>query len=364
MANTVRELHIEVNQRLQEVASHKKDKYYPEEIDLALNKAQFRLLEKGVTTRFEGDEINLSHVSALISKNKIGEVIIPNINDINYEDNNKTVYSIIAPDLFWLINGRAEVVTDPLNCELAPNLPTQSPIESVAVLPFPNAVGFSPYFENFSISSSTYGTLYQAPPELEGGVLSSTSYFTIVSNVLDTLYRYVTVKCYWERYRGTYYKNSFILVAQSSLGTVTVSSSSGVSVTFAVNTTYTGFNRNAITGLTSKDVKLVPTKTTQEDMLYQSLRQNTYYDTGSDEVLLDQIFDYFILYRKESFIVTRFTYDYIRKPRTISLALNQSCELASATHPKLIDLTVEILRLDIKDQAYPQTVQDIQLRTK
>jgi hypothetical protein len=79
---------------------------------------------------------------------------------------------------------------------------------------------------------------------------------------------------------------------------------------------------------------------------------------------LDQIFDYFILYRKESFIVTRFACDYIRKPRTISLALNQSCELAPQTHPKLIDLTIEILRLDIKDQAYPQTVQDTQLRNK
>jgi hypothetical protein len=363
VANTVRELHIEVNQRLQEVASHKKDKYYPEEIDLALNKAQFRLLEKGVANRFEGDEVNLSHVSALISKNRISEVIIPTTADINYEDNNKSVYTMTPPDLFWLINGRAEIVTDPINCETAPNLATQSVLESVAVLPFPSG-GASPYFQNFSISSSTYGTLYSAPAELASGILSSTSYFTIVSNVLDVLYKQPVIKCYWERYRNSYYRNSFVIVAPSSLGIVTLSSSAGTAAIPATNTSYTGFNRAAIANLTNKGVKLVPTKTTQEDMLYQSLRQNAYYDTGKDEVLLDQIFDYFILYRKESFIVTRFTYDYIRKPRTISLALNQSCELATSTHPKLVDLTVEILRLDTKDQAYIQTVQDTQLRTK
>jgi len=57
-------------------------------------------------------------------------------------------------------------------------------------------------------------------------------------------------------------------------------------------------------------------------------------------------------------------YDYIRKPRTISLSLNQSCELADTTHHKIVDLAVEILRLDTKDPVYQATVQDTQNRTQ
>lgn len=364
MANTVAELHIAVNQRLQEVASYKKDNYFSEELDLALNKSMFRILEEGVATKFEGDQINLSHVSALISKNKIGEIIIPSASDPMYEEVDTTVYSVVPPDLYWLINGRAEVVSDPLNCEEAPALATTSLIESTAVVPFPATVGSAPYFANFSIVSSTYGTLYTASSPLSTGLTYSTSYFDLVANALDTMYKLPVVKCYWERYRDTYYRNSFILVAPSSLGTITLNSGGIATPITSTTTTYTTYNRGQIASLASKTVGLVATKTAQEDLLYQALKQNTYYDTGKDEVIIDHIFDYFTLYRKESFIVTRFVYDYIRKPRTISLSLNQNCELSPTVHPKLVDYTVELLRLDTKDQAYPQTVQDTQIRTK
>jgi hypothetical protein len=92
------------------------------------------------------------------------------------------------------------------------------------------------------------------------------------------------------------------------------------------------------------------------------LFNNTFYNTSVDNSIVTQNLDYFTVYRDKSFIVTKLMVDYIRKPRTISLSLDQTCELADNTHPKLIDLAVELLRLDTKDNSYPASVQDTELR--
>lgn len=360
----VQELHLQVNQRLQEVASSKRDKYFPEEIDMALNKAMFRLLERGVDSRFQNDQINLGHVAALIKKNRIQEIIKPAVTDKMYEENVPSVYTVIPPDFYWLVDARAEMITDPLDCSIAPALAMTTISESVAVVPFPAANASPPYYPGVAVSSSILGTLYTAPAPISTGFNSTTSKYVIINNILEDLYRHTTVKAYWERYRDVYYKDSFIFVAPSSLGTVTISGTGLTSsIVASTITTYPTYNRTLISSLASKEVKIVPVKTTQENLLYSSLKQNQFYDTSEEEVVMDQTFDYFLLYTKESFILSRFYMDYIRKPRTISLVLNQSCELADSTHPKIVDLAVELLRLDTKDQTYPATAQDIQLRT-
>jgi len=360
---TVFEMHLEVNQRLQEVASYKRDKLFPEEIDMALNKAMYRLLEKGVNNKFQDDQLNLSHVSALIKKNKVAEVIIPGVSDPLYEDNILNAYSVIVPDLYWLINLRTEAITDPLNCETAPNLGTTTLLEFKAVVPFPAANASPPYFPALTITTSL-GTLYSAPTPINAGFTSTSSKYVLINNILDTLYSHPSIKVYWERYRDTYSKDSFIFVSSATFGTVTISGT-GVtpSVVVSAQTPYIIYNRGAINALPSKKVETTSSKIQEADTLYSTLRQNHFYKSSVAEPVLTQAQDFFIVYREESFLITRMYYDYIRKPRTISLLLNQSCELATPTHPKIIDLAIELLRLDTKDQAYPATVQDTQLRT-
>jgi len=360
---TVFEMHLEVNQRLQEVASYKRDKFFPEEIDMALNKAMYRLLEAGVNSKFQDDQINLSHVAALIKKNKVAEVIIPGNTDPLYEDNLLNVYTPIAPDLYWTINARTEIVTDPLDCETAPNLGTTSLLEFKAVVPFPAANGAAPFFPAVTITCSL-GTIYTAPTPINAGFSSSSSKYVLINNILDTLYSHASIKVYWERYRDTYSKDSFIFVSNANFGTVTIAGTGLTSsIVASAQTAYLVYNRGAIGALTSKTVTSTSAKIQEDNTLYSSLKQNHFYRTRAIEPVITQLQDYFIIYREESFLITRLYYDYIRKPRTISLLLNQSCELASPTHPKIIDLAIELLRLDTKDQAYPATVQDTQLRT-
>lgn len=356
-------MHLQVNQRLQEVASYKRDKYYPQEIDVALNKAVDRLLKQGVDNKFADTQINLSHVSGLIKKNKSLDIYKPSATDPLYEEQLNNVYSVIPPDLYWTVNSRVEIIRDPYNCDTAPALATTSLPEWKAIVPFPAANGSAPYFPAVTVTSTVLGTLYTAPTAISAGFQSPNSQYVLINDILEELYPHATLKVYWERYRDVYSPNSFIFVSSSNAGTIRIQGTGLTTSSVAMTqTTYTTYNRALISALPSKQVKLATVKIQEEDSLYSALT-NSFYNTRQDSVVMDQTFDYFIFYRDESFIITRAYVDYIRKPRTISLLLKQDCDLAPSVHHKIVDLAVELLRLDTKDQAYPQTVQDTQIRT-
>lgn len=358
------EFHIAFNQRIQEIASYKKDKFKPEEVDLLLNKAMFRLLEQGVNSKFEDNQLNLSHVLGLIQKNKIEEVIIPATTDKLYEENNPSYYTTIPPDFYWLINARVETIANTYECDSLPNLATTNKPEYVAVVAFPTVTGSAPYFASTSVTSSVLGSLYTSPTEISTGFNSSRSKYVVVQNILEKFYRsYTTIKAYWERYRDVYYKDSFIFVGSTSIGTMTVTSGGQSRAVAATLTNYPIYNRALISSLNDVRTEVTSTRIAQGEELYSSLKQNVYYNTRRIEPVLDQLHDFFVLYRDSSFIISRLYFDYIRKPRTISLTLNQSCELADTTHQRIVDLAVELARLDIKDPTYQSTVQDTQLRT-
>jgi len=367
------EMHLQVNQRLQEVASYKRDKFKPEEIDMALNKAMFRLLEQGVDSNFEDAQINLGHVAALIQKNSIEEVIIPGAGDPLLEDNQLSVYAVLPADFYWLLNSRVEIITDPVNCGTAPSLATTTKVEYVTPVAFPtsNGVGVPPYFSRININSSTVGTLYNSPSTfITASFNSYNSNYVVIQNIIESFSRNRTYKVYWERYRDTYYPGQFIFVSAVPLGTVTVTlyRSDGVTIDnsttgTSVQNTYNIYNRSLIANIVNKKVFLSSATNKNQGVLYDVLTNNTFYYTRGTQPVLNQTQDYLVYYLDKSFLITRSYFDYIRKPRTISLALNQGCELADPTHPKIIDLAVEILRLDTKDKAYPATVQDTQTRT-
>ena len=335
----------------------------PAEKDLVLNKAMYRLLEKGVESKFQDSQINLSHVSALIHKNRFTTPILPSTSDPNFEEDLGSVYVVIPPDFYWLANSRVEIVSDPVNCDFKPALPTSIVTEFINIVPFPSG-GSAPYYANTSIVSSIAGNLYFPPATITTGFNSPNSKYVVVNNILEQSYRRVsTIKVYWERYRDTFYKDSFIFVSPTTLGTITITSGAQVSASAGTNTNYTTYNRSLISNLTNKTVRVVSTKNAESDSLYSTLTANPFYGTSTDEVITTQTHDYFIIYEGENFIVTRYYYDYIRKPRAISLALGQSCELADTTHQRLVDLAVEILRLDTQVETYQATVQNTQLRT-
>lgn len=377
---TTFELHLQVNQRYQEVASYKRDKFKPEEIDIALNKAMYRFLEKGVESSFQDTHINLSHVAALIQKNKFDDVYVPRSYDPLYEGNSVLLgYTVLPPDYYWLVNARAEVAIDSVNCGATPAADFIVQTEYTAVLPFvmPTAATTTPpYFAKVDISIlNPVDTPYVSPYDEESGIHtnfnSKKSKYVIIENIVEFFYKHPTIKVYWERYRNVFYKDSFIFVSKTTnpqfvrMKTYDPNRTAINNTEFAtfIQTDYSLYNRATLPAVPNVVTDIAPITIIKATDTYRVLKQNPFYKTRATNVIGELDHDYIRIYRDESFIVPRIHYDYIRKPRTISLALNQSCELADTTHDKIVDLAVEILRLDTKDPVYPQTVQDTQIRT-
>lgn len=362
---TVFELHLKVNQRYQEVASYKRRKFFPEEIDAALQIAEERQIQKLVDAYLQDRQLSLKAISPIIKKNIYLPIIIPSINDAIYEDN--MVYSVIPHNLRYLLNSRTEILLSTVNCGVAPTLATTTLTEYTAVVQFPSGGGSVPYFTSFQVSR-TAGTLYTAPTPYSSGFPSLNSKFQLIQASLDFFNNYVgngfNLKVYWERYRDVEYPDSFIFVSDTNLGTMTVSCSGNSNSTAMVGTNYTTYDRTQIPNLTNTLVKYETPKLAEIDALYSMLMQNEYYNPTDEEPLINQTEDYFLAYKDKSFLITRVAIDYVRKPRKINLALNQTSELDESVHQKVVDLAVELLRLDTKDAAYAESVKDTDARNK
>jgi hypothetical protein len=359
---TALETHIRVNQRYQEVASSKRDVLLAEEVDLALNIAQDRILQKLIADMLEGRQVDLRAVAPLIIKNKPLSAILPAISATNYEEN--MAYSVIPANLKYLVNARAEVVYNADNCGDTPSLATISVPEYVAVVPFPAANNDAPFYSGYSVSR-TAGVLLTVLPYAPGFSTRNSKY-KLINATLDYFNQpnSTNIQVYWERYREVYSKDSFIFVSPNDQGVITVSvTDSTPSAVSTAATQYTQYNRTLIPSTATLASKIAAAKPSMIQDLYDMQKANKYYASSKEEVNFNQTEDYLYFYSNESFLIVRAYIDYIRKPRAINLALNQSCELDVAL-PKIIDIAVEILRLDTKDANYPQTVQDAELRNK
>ena len=365
---TVAELHIRTNQRYQEIASNKRDTFFPEEIDLALNTAQDRFIIKEVEAFLQDKQTDLAAIAPLVVKNRVLPAIIPSSSDDIYEDN--MVYSVLPSNLKFLLNARAEVIYNTDMCGGAPTLGTTVINEYVAVVPLPDS-GSAPFYPEFRINGgSTFAEIYSvAGTTYDAGFSSNKGVYRLVNGAMsffNTLKKGqlgYDLEVYWERYRGRYYKNSFIFVSPSNQGSFRVSITGANQTTSMTNTVRSVYNRQEAVLDQNLSLSFEESKPIESRTLYAIQKKNKYYRSRIVEPIVHQTQDYLMAYMDESFLVTRQAIDYVRKPREISLALNQSCELETAVF-EIIDLAVEILRLDTEAKTYPQTVQDTELRNK
>lgn len=377
------DMHLLVNQRLQEVASFKRDKLFPEEIDLALNQAVERFIKRNVDVDFQERESKLANISKLMQKNRNLDVIIKAPSDADYE-----AYSSPAElpaDYLYLINHRAEVLYNTVEpCHIAPTLGTSTVTRWISLLQFPDSTLVTgPFYTYFSIDRN--GTnIYFSYDTIIGGKVSPSgikNFSTkkakafIISNILETLNRPEnTYQVFYEYFEGVRYNNQFIFVDTANPTSYTAKTYSQSDLVNPENTTsaspttstYSIYNRGLLTPtyLTGKKLITVPCSLKEADVAYSTLSLNAFTKTKRNNPSTSLSGSFLYFYNDESFIITKGVIDYIRKPRQISLALNQSCELDSSTHREVVDLAVEILKLDIKDPSYEAMVQNTEIRTK
>lgn len=374
---SVLEAHIEVLQGLQKVAAYSEDMFNADEIDLHLTRQQERLIEEIVNKKFEDQQMGLDFIRPLIVKNKKLKVILPALTDEIYEPN--MVYGVLPSNYYHLVNNRTKVVTstaaglcDDLTAykALASSKTTYTEAVAVLTLPSPSNASWPFYYKTkLTLGTSSGNTEIQLPEGLNN-LKSSNSWFQITNWILENV-KIPNVDIYWESYRDTYAPKSFIFVSsRADLTAVTIEwQTSSSNSTLAGSATKTFSNivystpNYTSTNLTGYKEDQISNLLTETDEFYTH-NLNAFYKTSKKNPKTQVSGDFLLAYENRSFLISDLSIDYIRKPKHISLSLNQNFELAGDAPRIIVNRTTEFLKLAIENPSYQAVLNDNKVRNQ
>lgn len=329
----VKEMHIEVNQTLQKQGASVTRKFYAEEIDWALNKAQLRFRDSRIRRKadnsgaYEIDQIHMDAVRVWLKTD---------VQLSTFVRNTQVSYGILPNDYEYLISDRSLVVS---NCGPSPT--TETVAYQKIVIPFPkSAANSAPYYNNLTVNEDG-SPVYT----FSGGITVQDDRF-IFTNLISR-----NTTWYWERLGEYYEPGKWIILVEGTGHTATLvyDGTTRTGVSTAVN----------FTRYTSEGVVTASNRLTNHSELPEVLTTPFYKPRATSPV---SALDSGILktYTDGNFTVNGLLIDYIRKPRRISLSLDQHCELPEGFHQEVCDLAVQIIMGDIGDpRLQTKTQQDL-----
>lgn len=383
---TTLDYHIAVRQGLQYLDSYQEDEVQPEEIDFNLNLQQERFLDFIMTENFQDDQNKLSYVKNVIVKNHNLSAIVMKSTDADYEDD--TVYAVLPSDYKYLVNARTIRYRDDANCNIVLQDSWQTDYkECVAIVDFPkdDASATYPFYPKVQIELFISGTTYSGIAYSQEFSLSDREEITPVirniQNFFDTQTSLLqfppgTVRVYWEKFREIYSQNKFIFVITSDkLPTVTsfsvfarvfrngTSVASSLKTATSIVTNYKKYSRgilNSVNNLSSKQTKCVVINL---DELYDRETQNSFYASDDQQQNIAINGGKIYMYQGKKSVITEARVDYIRTPRQISLSLNQTSELAGNAPQRIVDWTIERMKVVLENPNAASLVQHNDLKT-
>lgn len=357
---TPQEMHIQIDQALQRVSSYAYDNFEPVELDLVLSKMQTRYIDdkfrRDTTSEgFQAEQGDLDDIQFLIERDKGLPAILEVVS--------KKSYGVLPSDYLYLINDRTKV-NENCNLDLTSSIPYIR--ENKAATSFPDSTAGAALYTDFElligstvlIDSNLIANFPGVPDLLEKHIIRNFILDTIRQGIRENKYPGVT-GIYYEDYRGEFHKERFILVTDDTrVGELFRVRVDGINTSTPVT---------LIPNLIVSDhspTKEVTNRLTRSQFLPSVLNDNVYHRAQRRSPISNLAKDRLQVYYDEKYIPTEIIIDYIRKPREISLSLNQSCELSDSTHPKIIDLAVEYLKNTIEQQSYEYKVKDNMLRSE
>lgn len=337
---SVKEKHIYVTQELQRQGAFKKDKQHPSAIDLGLNIAQSRIIkarlvqDREVPYRFQINQKFVSDIQAIIVRDK-------KLTTFNEEEKS---YGILPYDFSYLLSDRGIIYED---CQAGFTTSTETKTERVHVIPFTSNKTVSPYYINITISKGT-----TSKNLTYSGFQTKEERVTLVDEIIKEFKSLGIVDIFWEEYKTIYERNS-LLVPTTDL-TLTVSMTvDGVPMSTSVKdaavrvfkTSTETFNQAV-----GRDIKA--------DFLDSALYTSAYHKSIPTSPITLLADNRLIFYGSKRFLVREIILSYIRKPRPISLLLNQGSELSATVHEEICDMAVQIIKKQIEDPSYGLNVND------
>lgn len=343
---TVRELHIEVSQATQNIASNTRRKFLSDEIDWLLNKNQMRFIQQRIKPRkqgggFEVDEANADSIRTLYTRRLVTARL----------DSENNYQALLPGDYSYLTSDTSKVMPLCTGDDAEPDDHT----ESVLYIPLPNSTkSTGPFYSDTTITvGSTTLTMTTIAGQAESpftGTRSKQEKYLIRDVLLWHLQQVEEIEVWWERYGSVYKPGCFLFPGKSS-GNIVVDGKPYTGQTVA--TTYSSY---ADTGdwRPNRLVNGTVVPYMQATPFQKSDYRSPISLLGAGEL---------VVLGSVSYIVTGVQLNYVRKPRRISLALGTSCELPEESHPAVCDLTVEYIKAMTADPNWEVKLKDNMLRS-
>lgn len=342
------EMHISIEQGLQEINSFAFGNVLPEEIDMAINKEIDRYIKTHSNPKsnkegegFEQSEKRFSDLGLMaITDFKDSE-----ITECVQIDTNEWEFSIPS-NCHMLTKRNVQIYYN--SCRAITPI-VSNKTAAVSVIQFnPNKYSLADYrslMVKFVDDQLVQHTLFDAssyPNILDYTIPEHTETFkAFFMNEVNRMWGSV-IKCYYEVYKDMYEKDSFIFVdvQKSSLNTILFYYDFPNSIfdedLFSIH--------NYITVDTmSESTKVARLGITSHDRI-DVLKNDSFASSDDEIVLCTMSGNKLKLYTDDTkFIPIKGIVSYIKKPRKVSLALGINCELNSSVHQEIVDLTVAYL---------------------
>jgi len=349
---TAKEMHIGVEQGLQRHNSYVFDDFLPEEIDLVLNKVTKRFIDDkfrkdNVSKGFQPNQGNLDDIQFLIEK----DVKLPAFLDFT----NDKAYCVLPSNYLYLINNRSKIND---NCKLVNFTEVEPFTENYLVYTLKNSENEENPYDEFKIIFNGV-TIFDIDKYLiSQGLSVNEEKFVIKNLVIDEIRNNLptgVIGIYWERYRNSYYPDSFIVVTHTNpVNNRIIIDEENIEVELVA---VEGLERSVLPAL-----KEVNNRLTKSENFSQVLYDNVFHRTIPRSPVSELSKNFLNVYFNKKFIVNSIVIDYVRNPQNISLYLNRSCELSESVHERIVDLAVEFIKNTIEQPSYDTKVKDNLLR--
>jgi|SRR6187551_218042 len=339
---TIWEMHLELDQSSQQIASHRTRKYRPEEKDWILNKMYARFIQSRIVPRKDGSggfEVNQLQADAI-------RTLIMHTTLDAYIDPNSQRYKCILPnDYAYLLSDWS--LTYPICNGNEPTVISVSfPLYSLLLKQ--TTKDSAPFYETLTSHLVTDVTI---PTDLNYGH-QYTGFQR--KDDLTFLRQFITSKggYYWERFDNIY-KPGYLLQPQYSGSAITPTLTIDGSLLTTTTTTNFSFTKHStVTGSERKDNRLTATSK------IPGLNATEFYKSSHYSPISELENNNLYVYYDSSFTVSQVGISYIRKYPPMSLSLGINCELPEEFHQTICDLATEYMKGRLGDVQGEQLIQN------
>ena len=328
MFNTVKEVHIAVENGLQHITSNRKQSIKPEFIDMALNMSLLKYIDESLIPEknkmqrgFEHNQVNYDEFEPLRDS-----ISLP----VYHEQG--VYFSLLPHNYKNHINSSANILYN-RDLESVPLSVEENNITAYAVS-FPSPLPNGDLYANLQISITKDNITEIYNPNVP--VYTSDGLFMLINDIIQ-YYNKKGIKVYWQYYNKTFYANKLIFCINEEVE-VRINTILAEPLVLTFNKVINSHNRTS-----SCFIAKTRTKSYSE--------QNFYYASNSHKhIKLFTLMGRIIIENSFNFRPITLNMDYIKIPRMINYKTDTLSEVK--INDKIINLTIQHLKALIKDEGY------------